>query len=121
VNGSEIAFYSTVAQLLPVLVIFAAIELRFLKPDDTAPRSFKKVRLVLVLVFCPLILLAEQASLMALMNNHVSTVFTKLIIFWISMICVGIVLLAPAIFHLNQLEKDQGDARRKDPPHHGDP
>src|SRR6185295_6002027 len=97
---ADIAFYTTVAQLLPVLVIFAAIELRFLRPDSGAPAGFKRVRFWLVLIFCPMVLFAEQASLTALMKDHVSIVITKPVIFVIAMICLGIVLLAPAIYHL---------------------
>jgi hypothetical protein len=104
---SDIAYYSTIAQMLPVLVIFAAIELRLLKPDLAAPPTFRRIRTVLVAAFCPLALLAEQTCLNALLNDHVSTVFTKEVIFWITMVCVGIVFLAPGIFHIAQLDRER--------------
>ncbi len=105
-KASDVTFYSTVAQLLPVLVIFAAIELRLLKPVRGGTVLFRRIRFWAILVFCPLVLLAEQACLLALVNDHVSTVFSKTIIFEIAMVCLGIVVLAPPIYHLNEVRID---------------
>jgi hypothetical protein len=111
----DLAFYSTIAQVLPVLVIFAAIELRLLKPDKTAKRQYRKIRIALVATFAPLALFAEQACLLALFTNHAPVAFPKGMVYAVTMVCVGIVFLAPGVFHIGQLGEELGEPEPPSP------
>ncbi len=100
----ELAFYSTVAQVLPVLIVVATVELRILLPRQKGKTS--RIRSLAVMAFAPVALSAEMVSFNVLLTgdppNGVEVAVVKVAL-WVGVL---LVFLAPGLAHSLLMDRE---------------